>query len=561
MKYQLITANVTDGLKQIADKSVQCIVTSPPYYGLREYQTGVWTGGNPDCDHRVSQLRRGINLAQSSASTRGGGIKAAEVEWLQAKNTCPKCGAVCKDDQIGKEDTPDLYVARLVDVFRDARRVLRDDGTLFLNLGDSYFGSGKGLYGDGTSHGTDGKKQRTNAGSVGVGRAALYGTSGKALEGYRDRGCLCESLCGVCRTAYRNRTSRNDRLPASMLISSLFGSTRERMGLPNDRLPTSDLVTRANRILTAIEGCESSTLRERGQLVASLESKPDVFSLQLLDECLRRDNSSLCLLCGRTLLNDEMPSARKLDEREEMLCYNQGNGLPVSERLVHNQYKGMACECCASLRPPLDIQPQYTAVQEKSQYGLKSKDLIGIPWRVALALQADGWYLRCDIIWAKPNPMPESVTDRPTKSHEYIFLLSKSQKYFYDTDAVREPFQGERWGGDDYVVDGNESKQTKGLGRDGNCRPNPSGRNCRSVWTIATQSYKEAHFATYPQELARRCIAAGSKVDSIVLDPFSGSGTTGLVAMRMGRDYIGIDLNPKYNEMAERRFATVGNLL
>jgi site-specific DNA-methyltransferase (cytosine-N4-specific) len=154
--------------------------------------------------------------------------------------------------------------------------------------------------------------------------------------------------------------------------------------------------------------------------------------------------------------------------------------------------------------------------------GLKSKDLIGIPWRVALALQDAGWYLRSDIIWHKPNVMPEPVKDRPTKAHEYLFLLSKSPKYFYDNEAVRED-----------SVDGK--------------------RNRRSVWSIRTKPFKGAHFAVYPTELIEPCVLAGSEVGDTVLDIFSGSGTTGVVALQHGRNYIGIELNPEYAKLSEQR--------
>lgn len=155
----------------------------------------------------------------------------------------------------------------------------------------------------------------------------------------------------------------------------------------------------------------------------------------------------------------------------------------------------------------------------------KPKDLIGIPWRVALALQADGWYLRQDIIWSKPNPMPESVRDRCTKAHEYIFLMSKSPRYYYDHEASKE----------DAVTGG-------GL-----------KRNRRSVWTVATKPYKGAHFAVFPPALIEPCILAGSRTGDIVLDPFMGSGTTAAVAVQHGRQYIGCELNPDYAPLIEAR--------
>jgi DNA modification methylase len=151
--------------------------------------------------------------------------------------------------------------------------------------------------------------------------------------------------------------------------------------------------------------------------------------------------------------------------------------------------------------------------------GLKPKDLIGVPWRLAFALQAAGWYLRADVIWNKPNAQPESVKDRPTRSHEYLFLFSKSERYTYDNDAVR----------------------------------GPGGRNLRTVWDINTVAYKEAHFATFPPALVEPCMALASRPGDLILDPFIGSGTSGLVALRLGRRFVGVELNPDYVEIAERR--------
>jgi DNA modification methylase len=192
---------------------------------------------------------------------------------------------------------------------------------------------------------------------------------------------------------------------------------------------------------------------------------------------------------------------------------------------------------------------------------LKDKDLVGIPWRVAFALQADGWYLRSDIIWSKPNPMPESVTDRPTKAHEYLFLLTKSARYYFDADAVREDAispPGSRAGYSGY------SKRAEAMGREpsGNEKPgmvalNGTGRNIRSVWTIATRPYPGAHFAVFPPELPERCIKAGSPANGVVLDPFGGSGTVGMVANRLSRRAILIDLNPGYLQQQMKRNAQV----
>lgn len=188
--------------------------------------------------------------------------------------------------------------------------------------------------------------------------------------------------------------------------------------------------------------------------------------------------------------------------------------------------------------------------------GLKQKDLIGIPWRVAFALQADGWYLRQDIIWSKPNPMPESVRDRCTKSHEYIFLLSKSPRYYFDADAIKETAVRPEGAGNKahkgataYVA-GDEKMRTKvGLTKIG---PRDT-RNRRSVWTVTTKPFKGAHFATFPPDLIEPCILAGCTEGGTVLDPFGGAGTTGLVADRLNRNAILIELNPTYTELARRR--------
>jgi DNA modification methylase len=210
--------------------------------------------------------------------------------------------------------------------------------------------------------------------------------------------------------------------------------------------------------------------------------------------------------------------------------------------------------------------------------GLKPKDLIGIPWMLAFALRADGWYLRQDIIWAKPNPMPESVTDRCTKAHEYLFLLSKSERYFIDQDGMKEPAAEsslKRWAQDvesqrgSDRVPGKTNGTMKAVGgprsrghQPGNTKQSglenpevhaPATRNRRSVWTVATRPYKGAHFATFPPDLIVPCVLAGSRPGDIVLDPFMGSGTTAAVALQHGRQYLGCELNPEYGHLQAQR--------
>jgi DNA modification methylase len=196
---------------------------------------------------------------------------------------------------------------------------------------------------------------------------------------------------------------------------------------------------------------------------------------------------------------------------------------------------------------------------------IKSKDLIGIPWMLAFALRDDGWYLRQDIIWSKPNPMPESITDRCTKAHEYIFLLSKQHDYKYDRMAISElaiyadehARKATSWGKKKLNVNKSniEKYQEKGLENNKTCLEG-GRRNKRDVWEVQVQPFKEAHFATYPEKLVEPCVLASSSLNDTILDPFSGSGTTGVVAKRLDRNYIGIELNPDYAAIAETRIST-----
>lgn len=195
--------------------------------------------------------------------------------------------------------------------------------------------------------------------------------------------------------------------------------------------------------------------------------------------------------------------------------------------------------------------PQNCARRGNKQAGLKEKDLIGIPWRVAFALQADGWYLRQDIIWHKPNPMPESVRDRCTKNHEYIFLLTKKPKYYFDNEAIKEPVK-EDWGTRDRT-DGKYHNEGSGLQPHSGLEKSYDMANKRSVWTVTTKPFSGAHFAVYPPELIEPCVLAGSRPYDIVLDPFMGSGTTGMVAQRLNRHYLGCELNKDYKKLQDER--------
>lgn len=358
MKSTILVGNVLDRLAELPDGSVRTCVTSPPYWGLRDYGTAEWQGGDTNCDHLGKPMATRANINKNCGT--GNDVKNSEYREFY-RETCGKCGATRKDQQLGLEETPEAYVENMVKVFREVWRVLADDGTLWLNLGDSYAGGGGGNYN-----------------KTGVNQAG-----GQHLTNVRNR---------------------------------------------------------------------------QGWL----------------------DNA-----------------------------------------------------------------------------GLKSKDLVGIPWRVAFALQADGWYLRQDIIWAKPNPMPESVRDRCTKSHEYVFLLSKSPRYFYDHEAVKEqastPPAIRDKNAEGYVADYPTGERfspgARVFGADGK-------RNKRDVWTIATKPFKGAHFAVMPEALVEPCVLAGSQEGDTVLDPFTGSGTVAVVANRLGRNFVGTELNHEYAEIARERITS-----
>ncbi len=351
-----------ESLRMMPDKSVHCCVTSPPYWGLRDYGTARWEGGIADCDHKNGPL------ASSKSTLRGYTADSKLATGGKPyRDTCGKCGAIRIDSQLGLEKTPEEYVAKMVEVFREVRRVLKDDGTLWLNLGDSY------------------------------------------------------------------------------------AATTKQMG--------------------------------------------------------RNDNG-------------------------------QRASAPAS----------------------WNCRYEYERTKIYTGGLLKPKDLVGIPWRVAFALQADGWYLRQDIIWAKPNPMPESVTDRCTKAHEYVFLLSKSARYFYDADAVKEASvdpegSGKRYAAPFFVGDKHESGNYSATGarHTGGMKRFDGQRNRRSVWHISTGHYKGAHFAIFPPALIEPCIKAGCPEGGTVLDPFGGSGTTGRVASDLGRKAILCELNTSYVELIKQR--------
>tara|TARA_R100000700_G_C3176085_1_gene150999 strand:- start:134 stop:1171 length:1038 start_codon:yes stop_codon:yes gene_type:complete len=328
-KVDLYLGNNIDVIKTLPDESVNCVVTSPPYFGLRDYGTATWSEGDPNCNHKPEYV---------PSATAKIGFDKKDVGKYFFRDVCESCGAKRVDHQVGLEITPEQYIDRMVNIFEEIKRVLTKDGTIWINIGDSY---------------------------------------------------------------------------------------------------------------------------------------------------------------------------------------------------VSHRHEGVS--------------------------SLKKKDMIGIPWRLAFGLQSAGWYLRQDIIWHKPNPMPESVVDRCTKAHEYIFLLSKSEKYYYNQEALKEEAVSGPW---------NSAKGFSGDGKRGSSvygsesQYNGTGthqdvdkleRNKRSVWSINLKPYKEAHFAVFPKELPLNCIKGGCPPGGVVLDPFAGSGTTLEAAQFLGMRSIGIDIGKEYLDLCLRR--------
>jgi len=560
---RILIGDCREKLRELPDASVNCCVTSPPYFGLRDYGTAEWEGGAPGCEHKPKNKSR----VTRAASGLQGGI--ATVDAGNVQRDC-HCGARRIDRQMGLEPTPDEFVAGMVEVFREVRRVLRDDGVLFLNIGDSYASQG----GQRTYGSYDGS---TGRGSAPAQRVGAYGKRGKAPEGSLASDCFCRSLCGACREAYRIGKSHSARSLAPKPSASSCGSIPEHTGSPIAHLPTLDSARQDDHSAAATPDLELASDREGERLPAALASTTPQSSQPHSETCSAGQiPAGECRLCARSLADCVLA----FGDRAECIC--DSDPLASADRNQSRDASGLA----------------YPSSTTES---LKPKDLIGIPWLLAFALRADGWFLRQDIIWSKPNPMPESVRDRCTKAHEYLFLLSKSERYFYDQDAIAEPLglaSVRRLAQDTIAqmgsdrVPGKTNGPMKAVGRRAAGNKTHKGatayeagdkrlrtkaglvsfaererakveagdldgtRNKRSVWEVATQPFSEAHFATYPPALIEPCILAGCPKGGTVLDPFGGAGTTGLVADRLQRDAILIELNPEYAEIARKRIAS-----
>ena len=309
----------------------------------------------------------------------------------------------------------------------------------------------------------------------------------------------------------------------------LFGDCRKTLGTLHAQITTGI----AERPRMCVTSPPYYGLRDYGGEDEQIgqEQTPEEFVEQLVDvfrkvrDCLT-DDGTLWLNIGDSYYN-----------------YRPGKGQALNKQSVSNTKQDLPDEC-----------PRRGNKLE----GLKEKDLIGIPWMLAFALRADGWYLRQDIIWHKPNPMPESVKDRCTKSHEYIFLMSKSKQYYYNNDAIKEPAKD--WGTRDRTKGKYHNKGTGLQPHSGLSKSYPK-KNKRSVWSVTNKPYKGAHFACYPPDLIEPCILAGSEEGDIILDPFMGSSTTAMVAKKNSRAYIGCELHEEYASLQTDRISTIPNKL
>lgn len=525
-------------LKTLPDECVDCVVTSPPYWGLRDYGTAKWDGGDEKCDHEADILSE-RETGQSGATGRGS--ETTTILTSIKLGNCNNCGAKRIDAQLGLEKTPEEYVAKMVLVFREVRRVLKKEGVMFLNLGDSYAGSWGA-----TSHSIKGKAKRTGSNVrpptsfvSSAKRGAPYGISGKERASYQGGDCLCENLCDECLAALRH-SPRTFRERVSTLPPLSFESNLGRKELSSDHSPTSDSSLPVDHSEVATLKTRPSFRRDRAPVSVSRQSKRHESSPQRQEESRQSDSPSV----SQDVASEKSDDASLSVCRKVCIC---GKVLPISSSVCHISGSGK-------------VHNVYPYPYSTTEY-LKPKDLVGIPWRVAFALQADGWYLRQDIIWAKPNPMPESVTDRCTKSHEYIFLMAKSGQYYYDAEAVKEKgvmqssgseqrdtIETHGLGGGNSGINEAKARMKKELAENGYVM-----RNKRSVWTVTTKPFSGAHFATFPEDLIAPMVKAGCPPGGVCLDPFMGAGTTALVAQKLNRHYIGIELNPAYIKMAEKR--------
>lgn len=469
---RILVGDVIDGLRSLPSGSVRCCVTSPPYWGLRDYGHA---------------------------------------------------------GQIGLEKTPEEYIAKMVEVFREVRRVLTEDGTVFLNLGDSYAGSGKG--GGGSFDAERRGWTRRDDGAV------PYGLKPKDLVG------IPWSVAKALQAPYYTGTIKNreDRIWLAAMLDA--------------------------------EGCLFIHKRKAGQHNGQGYYRQN----DNYGPGVEIANTSLAVvdrihqLVGKGSICSQGPED---NERRKQTIYRWNLRTVECREFVRELYPHLvAKQQQARILFGCPTSGERAEAAHAALIALHRTGESDVDFPAPPSLYEPGFYLRQDIVWAKANPMPESVTDRCTKAHEYVFLLSKAARYYYDAGAIAEAavvgwndskFDDERdlsirpttsrkhrFGGAKYGDSADPKHKTKS-GEE----YRPTGkRNKRSVWTIATQPFSGAHFAVMPEAMAEPCILAGSAVGDTVLDPFAGSGTVGVVALRHGRHFVGCELNPEYAKMAERRIS------
>jgi DNA modification methylase len=544
-------------MEELADNSIQCVVTSPPYWGLRKYagnQDLIW-GGDKECKHewigREILLDNGRGDAQKSGKYSS---QESIPDTLHSDNTCSLCGAW--RGAFGLEPTPELYVQHTVEILREIKRVLRKDGVCFLNLGDSYYASGGAHK---PEHANPGLSKSARRG--GVPHVWKNGRRDKELLDLKVRDFFSQNPCGECVKILLNHSLDNYDYHALALAISDVLSTHSHKEQRTARLDNSDsayqdghnvdgtlglcsFASFLNGVALGVQGSTSHAVSGEFPHCHSVQSYWDFPSLnEIVLPSLHQSNDGICPFWlylfshGIQGLTESILNTLEID----------GSSVVRIKDMVYDS-------------SAYSIIPHHHS-------NLKPKDLCLIPFRVAIAAQEDGWWVRSVIIWSKNNPMPESVKDRPTESHEYILMLTKSAHYYWDMEAVREKYTEplNRWGGPEFrdsshkyiELGGHDGQQHYGatsMFRKGRpVRPIETGRNLRSVWSFPTQPYREAHFAVFPEALPERCIKAGSKEGDIILDPFAGSGTTLWVAKKLNRKSVSYELSEEYCQLIIKR--------
>lgn len=528
---------IADGIK------VRTVVTSPPYFGLRDYGTGKWEGGNPDCDHKKNPPA--FDKIATAKSTIGEYSNTAHSQEGY-KDSCKKCGAKRIDLQIGLEATPEKYVENIVEVFRLIWDVLEKDGTVWLNLGDSYMGSWGA-----TSHKMDGKAKRV-------------GSNNRTATSYKHPYLKPKDLIGI------------PWMVAKALQQPYY--TGE-IKLEKDRTWLAGLVDG--------EGC--ITILKTTSPHGSGNSYPPVLQIRMCDsECIQKAvditgygtlsplQEPLSYEGHRGVYHWRLNGKKATQIISEIYPYLLIKRKQAIVAWNHQKIRE-SYEAIKGVKIPKDCLEKQVKCRELIRL-LNKRQHIDIPYWMEepqTNLQP-GYYLRSDVVWAKPNQLPESVTDRCTKSHEYVFLLTKSRRYYYNANAIKEPYTDSTYARISQNIKNQKGTSRANGGRKTNGPPKALGKyeeltkeggagtsfkghsgyltkdgkligngmkNKRDVWWISPKPYKGSHTAVFPKELVIPCVLAGSKKGDFVLDPFAGTGTVGEVAKELDRKFILLELN------------------